>query len=204
MSASLLRRGLELLGAPEGETGGGGRAAGCGSASPGYRGGPCAPLRSGSASLDPLAGPETAPGPAQASGAAGKRAKRRAKAAQAQQQLRNSAKGKVPKSALGEPGKGLLISNLRGYRGAGLRRWPPTHPNAGREAAPGVPAGNEPNPGPGREEGGSAMEPRVRAALPGVVVPRFSPLTGRGLEGLKQDQPRPQRVFGALPLPLGH
>ncbi|XP_012788692.1 active regulator of SIRT1 [Sorex araneus] len=76
MSAALLRRGLELLGAPEGA--------------------PAAP--------------------APASAAAGKRAKRRAKAAQAQK-LRNSAKGKVPKSALAEfqkrQSRGHLRENLK-------------------------------------------------------------------------------------------
>ncbi|XP_055993547.1 active regulator of SIRT1 [Sorex fumeus] len=72
MSAALLRRGLELLGAPE------------------------------AAPADP----------APASAAAGKRAKRRAKAAQAQK-LRNSAKGKVPKSALAEFQKRQSRGHLR-------------------------------------------------------------------------------------------
>nr|XP_060512277.1 active regulator of SIRT1 isoform X1 [Panthera onca] len=62
MSAALLRRGLELLGAPE--------------------------------------APQAAPGQAKPSGAPVKRT-RKAKATQAQK-LRNSAKGKVPKSALAE------------------------------------------------------------------------------------------------------
>lgn len=192
-----------MLGTPEGETSGGGRAAGCGSASPGYRGGPCAPLRSSFASLDPLAGPETAPGPAQASGAAGKRAKRRAKAAQAQQQLRNSAKGKVPKSALGEPGKGLLISSFRGYRVLGCAAGLQPTPMRERSCTGGARRKRaEPRAWEGRRGVGdgapSACCPSRR------VVPRFSPLIGRGLEGLKQDQPRPQKVSGALPLPLGH
>ncbi|XP_026926481.2 active regulator of SIRT1 isoform X1 [Acinonyx jubatus] len=62
MSAALLRRGLELLGAPE--------------------------------------APQAAPGQAKRSGAPVKRT-RKAKTTQAQK-LRNSAKGKVPKSALAE------------------------------------------------------------------------------------------------------
>uniref|UniRef100_A0A673U516 Active regulator of SIRT1 n=1 Tax=Suricata suricatta TaxID=37032 RepID=A0A673U516_SURSU len=77
MSAALLRRGLELLGAPE--------------------------------------APQAAPGQAKPSGAPVKRT-RKAKATQAQK-LRNSAKGKVPKSALAEFQKrqcrGCLGVNLK-------------------------------------------------------------------------------------------
>lgn len=79
MSAALLRRGLELLGAPE--------------------------------------APQAAPGPATPSGAPGKRAaKAKAKATQAGK-LRNSAKGKVPKSALAEFQK----RERRGYLGENLQ-----------------------------------------------------------------------------------
>ncbi|KAG8518136.1 Active regulator of SIRT1 [Galemys pyrenaicus] len=73
MSAALLRRGLELLGAPE--------------------------------------APQASTGPATASGAPRKRA-RKAKATHAQK-LRNSAKGKVPKSALAEFQKRTCQSNLK-------------------------------------------------------------------------------------------
>ncbi|XP_059537462.1 active regulator of SIRT1 [Myotis daubentonii] len=79
MSAALLRRGLELLGAPE--------------------------------------APQAAPGQAAPSGAPGKRAaKAKAKATQAGK-LRNSAKGKVPKSALAEFQK----RERRGYLGENLK-----------------------------------------------------------------------------------
>ncbi|XP_007519357.1 active regulator of SIRT1 [Erinaceus europaeus] len=77
MSAALLRRGLELLGAPE--------------------------------------APQVARGPAKASGTRGQRA-RKAKATQAQK-LRNSAKGKVPKSALAEFQK----REKQNYLGANLK-----------------------------------------------------------------------------------
>ncbi|XP_008142823.2 active regulator of SIRT1 [Eptesicus fuscus] len=80
MSAALLRRGLELLGAPE--------------------------------------APQAAPGQAKPSGAPGKqaaKAKAKAKATQAGK-LRNSAKGKVPKSALAEFQK----RERRGYLGVNL------------------------------------------------------------------------------------
>ncbi|XP_058938422.1 active regulator of SIRT1 [Kogia breviceps] len=77
MSASLLRRGLELLGVPE--------------------------------------APRDAPGQTKPSKAPMKRT-RKAKAAQAQK-LRNSAKGKVPKSALAEYQK----RERRGYLGVNLR-----------------------------------------------------------------------------------
>ncbi|XP_036108114.1 active regulator of SIRT1 [Molossus molossus] len=77
MSAALLRRGLELLGAPE--------------------------------------APQAAPGQAKQSGAPGKRA-RKAKATQTGK-LRNSAKGKVPKSALAEFQK----RESRGYLGVNLK-----------------------------------------------------------------------------------
>ncbi|XP_007102390.1 active regulator of SIRT1 [Physeter macrocephalus] len=77
MSASLLRRGLELLGVPE--------------------------------------APRDAPGQTKPSEAPMKRT-RKAKAAQAQK-LRNSAKGKVPKSALAEFQK----RERRGYLGVNLR-----------------------------------------------------------------------------------
>ncbi|XP_036314097.1 active regulator of SIRT1 [Pipistrellus kuhlii] len=80
MSAALLRRGLELLGAPE--------------------------------------APQAKPGQAKPSGAPGKqaaKAKAKAKAAQAGK-LRNSAKGKVPKSALAEFQK----REQRGYLGVNL------------------------------------------------------------------------------------
>ncbi|XP_037369420.1 active regulator of SIRT1 [Talpa occidentalis] len=73
MSAALLRRGLELLGAPE--------------------------------------APQASTRRAKASGAPGKRA-RKAKATQARK-LRNSAKGKVPKSALAEFQKRACQSNLQ-------------------------------------------------------------------------------------------
>ncbi|CAD7677118.1 active regulator of SIRT1 [Vulpes vulpes] len=77
MSAALLRRGLELLGAPE--------------------------------------APQGAPGQAKPSGARAKRG-RKAKATQAQK-LRNSAKGKVPKSALAEFQK----QECQGYLGVNLK-----------------------------------------------------------------------------------
>ncbi|XP_020737521.2 active regulator of SIRT1 [Odocoileus virginianus] len=77
MSAALLRRGLELLGAPE--------------------------------------APGAAPGPTKPSQAPTKRT-RKAKATQAQK-LRNSAKGKVPKSALADFRK----RERRGYLGVNLR-----------------------------------------------------------------------------------
>nr|XP_019590121.1 PREDICTED: active regulator of SIRT1 [Rhinolophus sinicus] len=77
MSAALLRRGLELLGAPE--------------------------------------APGASPGQAKPSGPPGKRA-RKAKATQAGK-LRNSAKGKVPKSALAEFQK----RECRGYLGVNLK-----------------------------------------------------------------------------------
>ncbi|KAF5928102.1 active regulator of SIRT1 [Diceros bicornis minor] len=77
MSAALLRRGLELLGAPE--------------------------------------APGAAPGQAKPSGAPEKRP-RKAKSSQAQK-LRNSAKGKVPKSALAEFQK----RERRGYLGVNLK-----------------------------------------------------------------------------------
>ncbi|XP_032738850.1 active regulator of SIRT1 [Lontra canadensis] len=77
MSAALLRRGLELLGAPE--------------------------------------APRASAGPAKQNGAPAKRT-RKAKATQAQK-LRNSAKGKVPKSALAEFKK----RECRGYLGVNLK-----------------------------------------------------------------------------------
>ncbi|XP_008539520.2 active regulator of SIRT1 [Equus asinus] len=77
MSAALLRRGLELLGAPE--------------------------------------APGAAPGQTKPTGPPGKRS-RKAKATQAQK-LRNSAKGKVPKSALAEFQK----RERRGYLGVNLK-----------------------------------------------------------------------------------
>ncbi|XP_034499815.1 active regulator of SIRT1 isoform X2 [Ailuropoda melanoleuca] len=101
MSAALLRRGLELLGAPEGEEGL------AGDAQRGRR-------TAGAAGRSPEA-PRAAPGQAKPSGAPAKRT-RKAKATQAQK-LRNSAKGKVPKDALAEFQK----REHRGYLGVNLK-----------------------------------------------------------------------------------
>lgn len=131
MSAALLRRGLELLGAPEGEgtfpgrpsagwsaAGAVGRSPkGAGRSSPGLvpvEWEPCA-LRPGFIPLSLPTAPRAAPGQAKPSGAPVKR-NRKAKATQAQK-LRNSAKGKVPKSALGELGKEMVGSPF-GSKGA--------------------------------------------------------------------------------------
>lgn len=112
MSAALLRRGLELLGVPEGEEGRweglGMELAGCGTIQAGLSlggMGALSALRPGSVPFSvPVTAPEAAPGQTKPSQAPKKRT-RKAKATQAQK-LRNSAKGKVPKSALGEFGSG--------------------------------------------------------------------------------------------------
>ncbi|XP_017516217.2 active regulator of SIRT1 isoform X1 [Manis javanica] len=101
MSAALLRRGLELLGATEGEGTFPGRPSAGWSAA-------------GAVGRSPKA-PRAAPGQAKPSGAPVKR-NRKAKATQAQK-LRNSAKGKVPKSALAEFQK----RECRSYLGENLK-----------------------------------------------------------------------------------
>ncbi|XP_057342330.1 active regulator of SIRT1 isoform X1 [Manis pentadactyla] len=101
MSAALLRRGLELLGAPEGEGAFPGRPSAGWSAA-------------GAVGRSPKA-PCAAPGQAKPSRAPVKRT-RKAKATQAQK-LRNSAKGKVPKSALAEFQK----RECRSYLGENLK-----------------------------------------------------------------------------------
>lgn len=100
MSAALLRRGLELLAASEGEGGWScdvalyRRAGGKGERT----------LQLGPSLLFPIA-PRADPGQVKASGTPVKQTRRaRAKGSQALK-LRNSAKGKVPKSAIGKLGK---------------------------------------------------------------------------------------------------
>lgn len=103
MSAALLRRGLELLAASEGEKGLSCDVALCRRAE--WAGGKGKrSLQLGPSLLFPTA-PRAVPGQVKASGTPVKRTRRaRAKASQAPK-LRNSAKGKVPKSALGELGE---------------------------------------------------------------------------------------------------
>uniref|UniRef100_A0A8D1IFP5 Active regulator of SIRT1 n=1 Tax=Sus scrofa TaxID=9823 RepID=A0A8D1IFP5_PIG len=123
MSAALLRRGLELLGVPEGEEGRweglGMELAGCGTIQAGLSlggMGALSALRPGSVPFSvPVTAPEAAPGQTKPSQAPKKRT-RKAKATQAQK-LRNSAKGKVPKSALAEFQK----REHQGYLGVNLR-----------------------------------------------------------------------------------
>lgn len=144
MSAALLRRGLELLGAPEGEEGLAGdaqrgrRTAGAAGRSPegtgrskpglaqvGWK--PCA-LSDPGPLLSYPAAPRAAPGQAKPSGAPAKRT-RKAKATQAQK-LRNSAKGKVPKDALGELGDGAAPWRRGPWR-LSLQGWPGISGRAG-------------------------------------------------------------------------
>lgn len=148
MSAALLRRGLELLGPPEGEQSlrgdfprGPGRP-GLRAGTPGVRNDsvaawfpvgwePCALSDPGPPLSSPAAAAQAAPGQAQPSGAApGKqaakaKAKAKAKATQAGK-LRNSAKGKVPKSALGKVGRGRRAAPGAGLCPAGRGPWRPS------------------------------------------------------------------------------
>lgn len=110
---------------------------------PGWDGSPERPPTP-SGPLSSPAAPGAAPGQTKPTGPPGKRS-RKAKATQAQK-LRNSAKGKVPKSALGEPGEELGVRLRGGGRpgggGAGGRAEAApgisgTPPCAGRGAGPG-------------------------------------------------------------------
>lgn len=103
MSAALVRRGLELLAASEGEEGWSCDVALCRRAN--WAGGKGKRILQLGPSLPFPIAPRAVPGQVKASGTPVRRTRRaRAKASQALK-LRNSAKGKVPKSALGELGK---------------------------------------------------------------------------------------------------